>query len=260
MQETLDSLRAFQSRLLLAIHGIPEAELRRPEAEGKWSIADVIAHLGDLELIAAVRIRSILAEDHPPLAVLSQERWVGRVHRGEPVAELLEAFWFHRRFNLGLAERLTDEERQRTGVHHEYGSMTIPQILERLRRHEDKHLGQIERIKDVLGLDNTLTPDVSRVIAGRAGASRDIGPGVRVREMWRNGIKRALQVELDPGAQWPGLDYHVPGPEEVYVVSGDFDDGANVYRAGTFLHHPAGSSHSPRSEEGCVLFVYYPEG
>lgn len=260
MQETLDSLRGFQSRLLLAIHGIPEADLRRPEAEGKWSIADVIAHLGDLELVAAVRIRSILADENPPLTILSQERWVARVHRGEPIAELLEAFWFHRRLNLALAERLTAEEKLRTGVHHEYGAMTIPQILERLRRHEDKHLGQIERIKDRLGLDNTLTPDVSGVVSGRAGAAREFGPGVRVREMWRNGVKRALQVEFDPGAQWPGLDYHVPGPEEVYVVSGDLDDGANVYRAGTFLHHPAGSSHSPRSAEGCVLFVYYPEG
>ena len=48
--------------------------------------------------------------------------------------------------------------------------------------------------------------------------------------------------------------------EEVYVLSGDFDDGGSVYRTGTFLHHPAGSSHSPRSTEGCRLFVFYPEG
>jgi anti-sigma factor ChrR (cupin superfamily) len=44
------------------------------------------------------------------------------------------------------------------------------------------------------------------------------------------------------------------------VLSGDLGDGANVYPAGTFLHHPAGSSHSPRSKEGCRLFVFYPEG
>jgi hypothetical protein len=46
----------------------------------------------------------------------------------------------------------------------------------------------------------------------------------------------------------------------VYVLDGDFDDGAHVYRTGDFLHHPAGSSHSPRSVEGCRLLVYYPEG
>ena len=53
---------------------------------------------------------------------------------------------------------------------------------------------------------------------------------------------------------------HLPGAEEVFVVSGSFCDGRNTYPAGTFIHHPAGSSHVPQSEEGCVLFVYFPEG
>jgi hypothetical protein len=61
MQQTLEKLRAFHSRLVLAIHGIDATDLARPESEGKWSVADVLAHLGDLELIYAVRIRTILA-------------------------------------------------------------------------------------------------------------------------------------------------------------------------------------------------------
>ena len=100
----MDTLRAFHSRLLLAIHGIAEADLRRPEREGKWSIADVIAHLGDLELVYAVRIRTILAGagGDTPLPALAQDDWVERVHRREPLSELLEQFWFHRRMNLAL--------------------------------------------------------------------------------------------------------------------------------------------------------------
>lgn len=27
-----------------------------------------------------------------------------------------------------------------------------------------------------------------------------------------------------------------------------------------FIHAPAGSSHIPRSAEGCTLFLFYPEG
>ncbi|HET8798927.1 MAG TPA: DinB family protein, partial [Thermoanaerobaculia bacterium] len=107
MQATLDALRAFQSSLLLAIHGIVEEDLRRPEAEGKWAVADVIAHLADLELVYAVRIRTILSgSGNAPLPALAQEAWVERVHRREPVAELLEQFWFDRRRNLALVERL----------------------------------------------------------------------------------------------------------------------------------------------------------
>jgi quercetin dioxygenase-like cupin family protein len=248
------------NELLMAIHGIAEEELRRPEGEGRWSIADVIAHLGDLELVYAVRIRTALTVDNPDLPVLKQNEWVAAVHRREPVAELLEQFWFHRRMNLALRARLSDAELARTGRHPDYGVITIAQMFERIENHDRKHLAQIERIKETLGLRATETPDVSGVIAGQVLEERSPGDGVRVRALWRDGVKRALEVEFDPGAQWPGIDYHVPGPEEVYVLSGDFDDGANVYRAGTFLHHPAGSSHSPRSVEGCRLFVFYPEG
>ncbi|MDT5269347.1 MAG: hypothetical protein QOH49_1533 [Acidobacteriota bacterium] len=55
-------------------------------------------------------------------------------------------------------------------------------------------------------------------------------------------------------------DVHEPGPEEVFVVSGVFNDGVRDYPAGSFIHAPAGSSHVPQSRTGCVLFVFYPEG
>jgi hypothetical protein len=262
MERTLERLRAFQSRLLMAIHGVAESGLRRVEKEGKWSIEDVIAHLGDLELVYAVRMRAILAgSGETPLQALPQNAWIERVHRGrEPLSELLEQFWFHRRMNIALLERANGEELERSGVHPDYGRITIREAAARIERHDEKHLAQIERIKSTLGLHATETPDVSGVVAGSIRVERSPGEGVHVRELWGEGVRRALEVEFDAGSQWPGIDYHVPGPEEVYVLSGDFDDGANVYRAGTFLHHPAGSSHSPRSAGGCRLFVFYPEG
>lgn len=256
----IDSLRDFQSRLLLAIHGIPETELRRPESDGRWSIAQVIAHLSQFELVIAIRFRSILAEEVPALLPFDQNRWMAGVHGRETLAENLEQFWFHRRMNLALYERLTAEERQRAGIHPIHGRLTIDELFTRLSAHSEKHLGQIEKIKQSLGLAVSDQPDVSSVVGGTPGETRSPGEGVRIRELWSDGTRRALEVLFDPGAQWPGLDYHVPGPEEVYVIRGDFDDGANVYREGAFLHHPAGSSHSPRSEGGCALLVYYPEG
>lgn len=85
--------------------------------------------------------------------------------------------------------------------------------------------------------------------------------GVRVRTLWgERGGPRALVLEMDAGARWEELDVHEPGPEEVYVVEGVFCDGAREYPAGTFLHHPVGSAHSPVTDTGCTLFVFYPEG
>lgn len=86
-------------------------------------------------------------------------------------------------------------------------------------------------------------------------------PGFSTRLLWSepNG-RKALIFEIAPGAAYPVLDIHAHGAEEVFVVSGTFCDGKNTYPAGTFIHHPAGSSHIPQSKEGCVLFVFFPEG
>jgi DinB superfamily/ChrR Cupin-like domain len=258
---TLAQLRDFSSRLLLSIHGIAERDLRRPERAGRWSILNVIAHLSDLEVMTNVRIRMILAQDGP-LPGFDQERFVEAVHSHDTLAVILEQFGALRRMNLLFVDRLSDAELARDGDHPEYGVMTIRQLMNRLQRHQERHLQQIEVAKNALGLRSSDRPDVSGVVAAHLSTSttRDIASGIRIRDLWRSGVRRALQVELDAGAQWPGLDYHVPGPEEVYVVAGDFDDGANEYGPGSFLHHPAGSSHSPRTREGCTLFVFYPEG
>ena len=91
---------------------------------------------------------------------------------------------------------------------------------------------------------------------------RELFKGVRVRPLWKDSVgpAKALVLEVDAGCKWEGLDVHEPGPEEVYVVSGVFNDGVRDYPAGTFIHNPAGSSHVPQSETGCTLFVFYPEG
>jgi anti-sigma factor ChrR (cupin superfamily) len=80
----------------------------------------------------------------------------------------------------------------------------------------------------------------------------------RVRPLWEDqrGVAKAMVVEIDPGGIYPGLDLHEPGPEEVYVVAGIFNDGVRDYPAGTFIHNPAGSSHIPQSETGCTLFLF----
>ena len=88
---------------------------------------------------------------------------------------------------------------------------------------------------------------------------RELFKGIRLRPLWKSENGASAQVlEIDPGSCWEGLDVHEPGPEEVYVVSGVFNDGVRDYPAGSFIHNPAGSSHVPQSSMGCTLFVFYP--
>jgi anti-sigma factor ChrR (cupin superfamily) len=91
--------------------------------------------------------------------------------------------------------------------------------------------------------------------------TRELFPGLRQRSLWKgpNGA-HAHVLEMDPGSSWPRRDVHELGPEEVFVASGVFNDGARDYPAGTFLHASAGTWHVPQSATGCTLFLCYPEG
>ncbi|MEV4254570.1 cupin domain-containing protein [Spirillospora sp. NPDC049652] len=89
----------------------------------------------------------------------------------------------------------------------------------------------------------------------------EVFPGIRVRLLWNGeGGAKAAVLEMDANTSWQGIDVHEPGPEEVFVVSGTFNDGERDYPAGTFIHAPAGSSHVPQTTTGCTLFLFYPEG
>lgn len=93
--------------------------------------------------------------------------------------------------------------------------------------------------------------------------AKEIFPGIRIRLLYKGGgehAPKALVLEMEAGSCWPELDIHEPGPEEVYVIEGVLNDGERDYRAGSFLHSPAGSSHVPQTRTGCKLFVFYPEG
>lgn len=106
-------------------------------------------------------------------------------------------------------------------------------------------------------------PDLAGVVARhwQDVAPRSIHPGFTSRLLWTGEHgRKALIFEIAAGAVYPELDIHAPGAEEIFVVSGTFCDGEHNYPAGSFIHNPAGSAHIPQSTEGCVLFVFFPEG
>jgi hypothetical protein len=89
---------------------------------------------------------------------------------------------------------------------------------------------------------------------------QEVFTGIQVRQLWQGEAgSQAVRVDFAPGARWEGVDFHAEQPEEVLVMDGVFNDGMRDYPAGTFIHHPIGSSHVPQSQVGCTLFIFYPE-
>ena len=90
--------------------------------------------------------------------------------------------------------------------------------------------------------------------------TQEVFPGIKAVSVWQGEDKgKAVVVTIEAGGKWQGVDTHETSSEEIFVVSGVFNDGDRNYEAGTFIHYPLGSSHVPQSNTGCMLFVFYPD-
>jgi hypothetical protein len=147
-REPIDVLRESPAAARRAIAGLTPAELRTPEAAGKWSIAHVLRHLADSEVVWGWRMRLILAQDRPPITGYDQDLWADRLHYADSdPAESLDAFTVLRRDNLRLLERATPEDLKRVGVHAERGEESAGYLRGLYAGHDLLHLNQIDRIK-----------------------------------------------------------------------------------------------------------------
>jgi uncharacterized damage-inducible protein DinB len=151
-RDPLAILRETSEVLPQAIAGLSREQLRRPERPGKWSIAQVLQHLADSELVGGWRVRLILAQDRPRLTGYDQDLWAERLQYAdaEPAAAL-ELFTVLRRANLRLWERATADDLTRVGLHTERGEESLGHLRSLYAGHDLLHRRQIERIRAAIG-------------------------------------------------------------------------------------------------------------
>ena len=130
------------------VDGIAVERLRTPEAPGKWSMIEVLAHLADTEMVYAWRYRLVLAQDRPGIAGFDQDAWARTFrYREQPWAGVRERLRVARESNLALLHGLTADQWERAGMHEERGAETIRRIAELGAAHDLVHRAQLERIR-----------------------------------------------------------------------------------------------------------------
>lgn len=148
----IDVLRATPGELARAVATCTPEQLRRPEAPGKWSVAQVLRHLADTDVVWGWRMRLILAQDRPPITGFDQDLWAERLdYATADPNESLETFAVLRRDNLRLIERATPDDLRRVGVHAERGEESAGYLVRLYAGHDLMHLAQIDRIVKAIG-------------------------------------------------------------------------------------------------------------
>jgi hypothetical protein len=102
---------ATAKKLERLITGVPTSELRKRPAADKWSASEIVAHLGDAEIVIGFRMRLILGAPGTPIAAYDQDSWVtiGHYEKRDP-GKSVELFSVVREANLALLESLRPEQ------------------------------------------------------------------------------------------------------------------------------------------------------
>jgi uncharacterized damage-inducible protein DinB len=114
-------------------------------APGKWSVAQILCHLADCELVFGFRLRQTLAEDAPTIQPFDQEKWAA-TYSGISASQALEAFTALRGWNLLLIRAALPAAANRPVTHPERGAMTFQTLVEIMAGHDLNHLGQLQKL------------------------------------------------------------------------------------------------------------------
>jgi hypothetical protein len=130
------------------VHDTPPEGLRSPERPGKWSIAQVLQHLADTEMVYGYRVRMILSHDNPLIQPYDQDLWAEHLHYNDADPDrALEQLAVLRGVNHALLRRLSPRELDRQGVHGERGPESVRLIAALIAGHDLVHRRQIDRIR-----------------------------------------------------------------------------------------------------------------
>ena len=138
---------ATAKRLASLIKGLTKSQLRRKPAPGKWSIAQILAHLADSELVIGWRLRQVLGANGTTIQPFDQDAWsdIFQYENADPKASL-ELFRSVRAANLALLKRVPRNLWTNYGMHQERGKETVTHIVQMIAGHDLNHLRQVEAI------------------------------------------------------------------------------------------------------------------
>ncbi len=149
LPELLQRFKRGPELIATLLTGAAGREFDYSPAPGKWSIRQIMAHLVDSEMLAAGRIRRMIAEDNPPIQLWDQDAWATRLDYAQrKPSDCLVTFRIVRRENYDLLHSLPVETFERMSEHPKRGPMSLYDVLRLYTNHAEAHADQIRSLRD----------------------------------------------------------------------------------------------------------------
>lgn len=143
----LNILGSTADKLAGLLRDLTSEQLFRAPAPGKWSIAQILAHLADAELAIAWRLRQILSSNGVALQAYDQDSWAATFNYAvRDPQESLATFRALRAADVALLKSAPKNLWDNYGMHQERGKETIHHMAKMTAGHDLNHLRQVEKI------------------------------------------------------------------------------------------------------------------
>ena len=146
-KDPLKIQKSTAKKLQKLIKPLSKKQMKKRPGPGQWSIAEILAHLADAELVGGWRMRLILGSNGVSIQPFDQDVWaetLGYAKR-DPKASL-ETFRVLREANVAMLKALPKDLWENYGMHQERGKETIAHIVRMFAGHDLNHLAQVEAI------------------------------------------------------------------------------------------------------------------
>jgi hypothetical protein len=160
LAELVNFLAATPAAVRQLAEKLSESETRWKPDEGDFSVIENICHLRDIELEGyTARVNRMLGEDKPFLADIDGTRLAHeRRYNEQELNVALDAFTQARELNVRTIQNLSSEQLERTGMFEQTGSITLENLLQMMREHDEAHLQELNTLRGKLAAHySTLT-------------------------------------------------------------------------------------------------------
>jgi len=144
-RDPIDVLSETQQIIPALAEALGPEGLKRSYAPGKWTAAQVLAHLADCEIAFGFRVRQIVAEPNLGIQLFDQDRWA-RLYTKMDGLEAAHTFQSLRAWNLSLFRLLDQADLERVATHPERGPEKAGTVVRIMAGHTLHHLKQLEVI------------------------------------------------------------------------------------------------------------------
>jgi uncharacterized damage-inducible protein DinB len=146
-QDPLRLQQAAPKKLAALVRGKNKKQLTRRPTPGMWSVAEIMAHLADAEVVVSWRLRQILGSNGVSLQPFDQDVWASTLdYAHRDVKQSLETYRVLRDGNITLLKSIPKPLWDNYGVHQERGNESVAHIVRMIAGHDVNHRRQIEGI------------------------------------------------------------------------------------------------------------------